>query len=131
MNIAGIEDTILARLRNAEIEGLALVWPNLQTKLPVPRAVVQTSFGETFDATLDASAPFVPGFIMVTVVTEEGKGTTESLQFAAQIVALYPMGLRLTAPDGKIEIKRHPSILTGFSQGGAWRQPVKISFEAG
>jgi hypothetical protein len=131
MNEADIEAALKARIRTADLDGLKIVYPNSQTKYAVPYAVVAVQFTDATDVTIDGSKPMIQGFVMVTAVTSEGTGTREASTIAAAIKALFPMGYRITLADGVIEIKKPPSALAGFLQGGAWRQPVKITFDAG
>lgn len=130
MNENDIEVALKARIGNADL-GIAVVYPNKQTKYPVPYIVVQVSLADTTDNTIDGSKPMIQGFLTATVVTDEGIGSGEASLTASAIKALFPMGQRITLSDGVIEVKKQPSVLTGFSQGGAWRQPVKITFDAG
>ena len=131
MNDADVDMALKARIDQADLGGLPVIYPNNQTKQAVPYVVVQVTFNEVKDDTIDGSKPIIPGFMIATVVTSEGIGPRDALTTAGLIKALFPMGYRISLADGIIEVKKQPSVLSGFPQGGAWRQPVKIIFEAG
>lgn len=82
------------------------------------------------DPTINATAPVSRGFALVTVVGEVDRFATAATQIADDVVARFPMGLRLNISGGVIVIMQPPSVLQGFRDGPDWRVPVRIEYEA-
>lgn len=62
------------------------------------------------------------GTVQITVVTDDGQGTTEAEEVAQRVAALYPAGLVL---DG-VRIVMPPYLEKGYPDAGLWRQPLRI-----
>lgn len=129
MNFAQIETALGLHLR-AMPGGLPIAWANDDREHPRPFLMAQRVPVERIDDTLAGDGAREEGFLMVTVVTGKDQFTTQANEIAAQIMAWFPKGLRLTVPlAGRVLIDSPPTALTGFNDGPDWRQPVRVTYQ--
>jgi hypothetical protein len=133
VNDSDIENALDGIFLAANLSGLTLLFSNATPAVnpPVrPYAFIEVMLDEALDDTLAATRRRVQGRISALVVIDEGGGKQPATVLCDQIVALFPMGRRIICPGAKIEIRKPPSKKPGYAQGGAWRTPLIISFEA-
>lgn len=66
------------------------------------------------------------GSVIITVASRVNNGSGEGDGLADAVAAHFPADLKL----GSVRITASPSIREGFPDGGYWRTPVVIPFEA-
>ena len=124
---------IALKARLASLSGTPKAWPNevFDPAAPgnMPYIACTVVRAGTTDETVDGTAPVVVGRLIATVVVEAGTGEIKADTIAAQIAALFPMGLRIPAGAQSICIMQPPHIREGMPDGAYWRVPVSIPFQ--
>jgi hypothetical protein len=70
------------------------------------------------------------GALSVTVCVDEGTYENAASDYADDIAALFPKGLRIPATGGVVAITDVPDVRSGFQAEAEWRLPVLIRYEA-
>lgn len=68
--------------------------------------------------------------MVVTVVVEEGTNEDAANDHADAVADLFPQGMQLAIPAGKITIQQPAEIRGGFRDTPDWRVPVVIRYTA-
>lgn len=127
---AEIEAVLKARLGTNPITGLPLIYPNDPAPGTKPFALVEILRLGRKDDTMDGTGTTSRGQFIITIVVAEATFTRAAMVFADTISALFPMGLRLIVPGGKLEVRKPPDIKAGYSSNASWRTPVVVDYEA-
>ncbi|QDP60555.1 MAG: hypothetical protein Unbinned338contig1000_48 [Prokaryotic dsDNA virus sp.] len=70
------------------------------------------------------------GALDVTVCVDEGTYANAASDYADDIAALFPKGLRIDAPGGVVVITDVPDVRAGFNADAEYRVPVMVRYEA-
>ena len=125
-----IGNTIKARLSDLGPIDLPITWPGQDVTGTKPYCFVQiVRLGRT-DRTLDGDKIESAGRILMTVVTRQGRGEREGLQYAETLASIFPNRLRMTVDGGRIVITKPADIREGFLQDGDWRTLVSVDYTA-
>lgn len=126
-----------AALQNKLLEHLATLttdpvttfaWPNVAHNGAIPRLEVQHLPNTSRAATL-GGAKDLPGFLVVTVVTQEGAGVINASDLAQQVIAHFE-GVTLHTDDYRIRFIQPGSVSQSLPDGGELRTPVSIPYIA-
>lgn len=128
MTEADIANAIGQRLAGGT--ALPIVWDNKAAAPDMPYLICEVVPVSRRDPTLAGGATIRTGFAMVTVVSQLDQFTTDALGHAETVAALFPKGLRLTAGDGKVLVTDPATVIKGYRDEPAWRQPVRVPYEA-
>lgn len=142
MNPRPIKTKLTGPLLTFKYAGLAVpvAYPNQRFD---PNSAVRASFGTLYvdavvqlnttdDLTLEQDAPRLSGMLILTVVTDINKSDGAAYDVAADLKALYAAGSKfvVATPAYTITIMGHPHIREGMPDGGYWRTPVLVPFDA-
>jgi hypothetical protein len=126
------EAEIVAAIGNRLEAGtsLPIVWPNKAASPAMPYLMCDIVPVSRRDPTIAGGAKTHIGFAMISVVAEKDSFATEALNHADAIAALFPFALRISTGTGKVLITKPPEVLRGYPDDTAWRQPVRVAYEA-
>lgn len=125
-----IETALLGRIGANPVMGYAYAWPNQDAPGTKPYISVQIVRIVRRDPALAGGALISQGRVVATVVTALNKGTSAANAAAEAVAALFPKALKIAAGTGVITITKPADIREGFPEGGDWRTPVIVDYEA-
>lgn len=109
------------------VPATSIAWPGVSDNGQTPRLEVQfvpnTKQASTIDAGEDS-----PGFLVVTVVTSEGRGTIEALNIASQVSSHF--GETIHTSEHRVRFVQPPSTAQPIPDGAEIRVPVSIPYLA-
>jgi len=106
-----------------------IAWPNKDAAPALPYLEFRHVPVSIEDITLDNTGKRQLGLVLVTVVTQKDKFTTEANGLVAAVQARFLRSSRITAGAGAIVVTKHPEPVAPFQDGVYWRQPVRITYE--
>lgn len=82
------------------------------------------------DSVLGSEFHFEVGIAQITLVYPAGKGTGPGEAKAHEIRNLFFRGLTLIEDGIQVEVTKTPAEAKGFPDGGYWRIPISVSWQA-
>lgn len=130
MDKKDIHNAIKARI-NAAALGYSIAWPNVDHDGTVPRLEITFPAADRFGGTLKgAEITREIGTVLINAIAAGGAGEDAAADMVDAVVALFPEGLRLSITGGKVVITKPADIRGGYPDGGHWRLPVVVQYEA-
>lgn len=129
MSLRSIRAAFEKRLKT--ISGVVIAYENVEFDPPlsghcelhmIPATPVDSVYGSEFY--------FEVGITQITVVYPSGKGAGPAEGRAEEIRNLFFRGLTLIEDGVQIEVTRTPAQAKGFPDGGSWRIPISVSWQA-
>lgn len=110
------------------VPATTFAWPNIAHNGSVPRLEVQ-HVPNTARSSLLNNSKDLQGFVIVSVITDQGVGTTDAHDIATQVVDHFK-GLTLHTDDYRIRFIQPGSISQSLPDGAELRTPVSIPYLA-
>lgn len=116
------------------LEGMAdappIAWPNKDYNPQDGLPYVEFRHVPTIrtDDSIDGGHEVQTGIVLLTVVTERDKFTTQAATIGQAIANRFSYGLRIAGATGDVMVSKPVDPVAGFVDGVYWRQPVRITY---
>lgn len=129
MSVQIIQDAFMTDFAAMTLTGITKVYPNLPFTGVKPYASLQFVHVDPQAVGMASDAGLIyEGLMLVTVVTELGKGLEVAANAASLIAARYSYARTIAATGGRIEIPSPTHVMEGFRQDMDWRTPIRVPY---